>query len=174
MFFLLLATTITVLAALVLRWRGQLMIRTASRIGIGAAFLFTGVDHFLSLEARYVPMLPNFLSRWAVELVLISGAMEVAAALGLLLPRAAWRSFGLPNLRPFAGVGLAMLLSVVVLANGHMAEVGIGTQGLPTSQSYLVLRVFLQPFIVLWVLVASEAVFPPVSMPPSSMELDIA
>lgn len=160
MFFIALAGAVSNAAAVLLRLQGRLEWRSALRVGIACAFLFTGVDHFVSTQSRYVPMMPDYFGSWRAELILLSGAMEIAAAIGLLLPLKAWRSAGLPNLRPAAGVGLAMLLSVLVVANGHMAQTGAAADGLPASQSYLVFRVFLQPIVVLWVLVASEAVFP--------------
>lgn len=132
--------------------------RMAMRHGMAGAFLFIGGDHFLSLESRYVPMMPPYLADWARQLVLLSGALELAGGLGLLLPLVAWRRLGLPNLRPVAGVGLAMLLSVMVVANGHVAETGGTVPGLPGSPLYYATRPFFQPFILLWALVCSEAV----------------
>ncbi|MEQ9639476.1 MAG: DoxX family protein [Alphaproteobacteria bacterium] len=135
--------------------------RMPMRHGMAAVFLYTGSDHFLSLHERYVPMIPPYLADWAVELVLISGALELAGALGLLLPLVVWRRLGWPNLRPVAGVGLAMLLSVMVIANSHVAAAGGSIPGLPDSTLYYATRPLFQPFIVLWALVCSGAVMPP-------------
>jgi uncharacterized membrane protein len=135
--------------------------RMAMRHGMAGAFLYTGADHFLSLNERYVPMIPPYLKAVDVELVLASGALELAGAIGLLLPQAAWRRLGLPSLRAVAGVGLAMLLSVMVVANSHVAEVGGSVPGLPGSPLYYATRPFFQPLILLWALVCSEAVWAP-------------
>lgn len=135
--------------------------RMPMRHGMAAVFLYTGVDHFLSLESRYLPMIPPYLADVDVELVLVSGALELAGAVGLLLPLAAWRRLGLPSLRAAAGVGLAMLLSVMVVANGHVATVGGTVPGLPDSPLYYATRPFFQPLILLWTLVCSGAVWPP-------------
>jgi uncharacterized membrane protein len=135
--------------------------RTTLRVGMGLAFTFTGFDHFISLHSRYLPMIPPYLSGWGTELVLLSGALEIAGAVGLLMPRAAWGRLGLPNLRPFAGLGLAMLLSVMVVANAHVAQMGANVEGLAFGANYAAFRPFVQPFILLWALLASEAVFPP-------------
>jgi uncharacterized membrane protein len=134
-------------------WRGAL------RIGAGGAFLLTGVDHLVS-QTRYVEMIPPYLAHWDVELVIASGCLEMAAAVALLLPSWIWVRLRLPNLRSVAGVGLAMLLSVMVVANGHVAESGSQVQGLDFGTSYFAFRPFFQPFIVLWVLLGSEAIFP--------------
>lgn len=131
------------------------------RHGMGGAFLFTGVDHFLSLETRYLPMIPPYLSQWSVELVLLSGALEIAGAIGLLMPLKGWRLLKLPNLRPVAGIGLTMLLSAMVIANGHVADAGASVDGLTLGGGYEAIRPLLQPLIVLWALMASEAVYPP-------------
>ena len=58
-----------------------------------------------------------------------------------------------------------MLLSVMVvanvyIANAHVAEAGTIVAGLPTDPLYLATRPFFQPFILLWALVASEAIMP--------------
>ena len=91
MFFLALMATLSgvalvwsVVRAAPLCWRSVL------RYGMAGAFLFTGFDHFLSLETRYLPMIPPYLGPFGRELVIASGVAELAGALGLLLPRAAW------------------------------------------------------------------------------------
>jgi hypothetical protein len=53
-----------------------------------------------------------------------------------------------------------MLLSVMVVANGHVAEIGGTIPGLPSSRLYYATRPFFQPVFVLWALVCSEAVWP--------------
>ncbi len=162
MFFILLMVAISAIA-----YVPQLLLghrtnwRSALRHGMGGAFLFTGVDHFVGLETRYLPMMPPYLAEWGTELVLVSGTLELAGAIGLLMPLAGWRFLRLPNLRPVAGVGLAMLLSVMVIANGHVAEVGAEVNGLSFGSGYSAIRPLLQPFIVLWALLCSEAVFAP-------------
>lgn len=161
MFFLLLMAFIALGSYIVLALRGNRSAwKDAMRHGMGGAFMFTGIDHFVSLETRYLPMIPPYLAGWDVELVLLSGALEIAGAIGLLMPLKAWRLLGLPNLRPVAGIGLTMLLSAMVIANGHIAEAGASVDGLTPGGGYEAIRPLLQPFIVLWALVASEAVYP--------------
>ena len=58
------------LASFVLR--RPMNLRDAMRIGAAGAFLFTGVDHFISTDTRYLPMMPAFfgplLGRWCCSL----------------------------------------------------------------------------------------------------------
>ncbi|USA39868.1 DoxX family protein [Pelagerythrobacter marinus] len=162
MFFLALMAT---LSGVALVWSvvraAPLCWRSVMRYGMAGAFLFTGFDHFLSLETRYLPMIPPYLGPFGRELVIASGVAELAGAIGLLLPRAAWSRLRLPDMRPVAGVGLALLLSVTVLANAHVAEAGLEVQGLSAGQTYAAIRPLLQPIFILWALVCSEAIFPP-------------
>ncbi|WP_019959835.1 DoxX family protein [Woodsholea maritima] len=132
--------------------------RMALRQGMGGGFLYTGIDHFLRGAQRYQPMIPDYLAPYDYGLVAMSGGLELAGAIGLLMPLAGWRLAKLPNLRPVAGVGLAMLLSVMVIANAHIAETQAQVAGMNFGDAYFALRPLFQPFIVLWALIASEAV----------------
>ena|SRR5687767_625920 len=55
------------------------------RLAMAAALLFVGADHWLSPQ-RYLPMMPPWVPLH-LEMVLFTGAAEIAAALGLLVPR---------------------------------------------------------------------------------------
>ena len=76
---------------------------------LAVAFVAAGVYHFVN-PGFYVRIMPPYLP-WPRELVLISGAFELAGGLGLLVPR----------LRPAAAWGLIALLVAVFPANVHMA-----------------------------------------------------
>ena len=102
--------------------------------------------------------MPAFFGQAALPLVWFTGAAEIAGALGLALPLAAWRRLGLPNLRPVAGVGLALLFSVMVIANIQMAIRGTDVAGLEFGRTYLIVRPFLQPVFVLWALYAAGVI----------------
>ncbi len=130
--------------------------KAAMRHGMAGGFLFTGVDHFLSAEARYVPMLPEFLAPWGWELVYLSGAAELAGALGLLISPRWCRARGLPDLRRWAGLGLALLLAVLVVANVHVALSGGSVKGLEFGAWYYWLRPLLQPVFIWWALSVSR------------------
>jgi uncharacterized membrane protein len=133
--------------------------RMAMRHGMAGGFMVTGIDHFVSSHIRYVPMLPDFLADYAVELVYLTGAMEMAGAIGLVIPLAVYRRLGLPNLRRWAGVGLAVMLAFLVMANIHVAVEGSQVQGLEFGPWYYFLRPLLQPIFMLWALFASGAIW---------------
>ena len=135
--------------------------RMPLRHGMAAAFLFTGIDHLINLDVRYLPMIPPYLSSYGRELVIASGIMEIVGAFALLLPSRWLNPRRLAWLRPTAGVALAMLLSVMVLANAHVASASASVDGMPFGHLYYTLRPLFQPFIILWALVCSEAIFSP-------------
>lgn len=127
-------------------------LRTAMRVGAAAAFTFTGIDHFLSGETRYLPMMPGFFGDLRMPLIWFTGAAEIAGALGLLVPLRLFAASKLPNLRRWAGIGLAVLLAFLVIANVHVALQGGGVEGFSFGAWYFWLRPFFQPLIALWVL----------------------
>ena len=131
---------------------------------MAGGFLFTGIDHFLNTETRYIPMMPAFLGPWARELVWFTGAAEILGAIGLLLPVTLWSRLGLPDLRRTAGLALSLLLAVMVIANVNVALQGAQVAGLPFGSWYYWLRPALQPLIILWALYAS-GVWPRRSIP---------
>jgi uncharacterized membrane protein len=120
---------------------------------MAGGFIFTGVDHFLTPE-RYVPLIPAFLSVYAQELNYISGIAELAGALGLVVPLAVYRRLGLPNLRRWASLGLALFLAAIVIGNINVALQGTQIQGIPLGRWYYWLRPFLQPIFIIWALYA--------------------
>jgi uncharacterized membrane protein len=126
--------------------------RMAMRHGMAGGFTLTGVDHFVHAHHRYVPMLPDVLANYALALVYVTGAAELAGAIGLVLPLAIYRRLGLPNLRQWAGIGLAVLLVFLVVANINVAVKGSGVQGLEFSAWYYWLRLLFQPIFILWAL----------------------
>lgn len=138
--------------------RRPMNLRDAMRVGAAGAFLFTGVDHFLSAETRYLPMMPAFFGHLAPPLVLFTGAAEIAGAIGLLVPLSAYGRLGLPNLRHAAGVALAVMLVFLVTANVNVAIKGGGVDGLAFGQWYFWLRPVFQPFIIFWVLYAAGVI----------------
>jgi uncharacterized membrane protein len=124
----------------------------AMRHGMAGGFTFTGIDHFVHAHNRYVPMLPDFLAENALALVYLIDAAELAGALGLIMPLAISRRLGLPNLRQWTGIGLAVLLVFLVVANVNVALKGSGVQGLEFGAWYYWLRLVFQPIFILWAL----------------------
>ncbi len=133
--------------------------KMAMRHGIAGGFIFVGIDHFVSAPGRYVPMMPDFLSDYALELVYFTGVAELAGAVGLVIPLAVYRRLGLPNLRKWAGIGLALMLAVLVIANISVALKGTAVQGLEFGNWYYWLRPFFQPVFIIWVLYVSGVIW---------------
>jgi len=159
MSFLALMTTLATMAWLAgLILRRPLGLRDAMRLGAAGAFLLTGVDHFLSVDSRYLPMMPAFFGASARPLVLFTGAAELAGALGLLIPLATCARLGLPKLRRAAGLALALLLVALVMANINVAIQGERVEGFDFGRWYYWLRPACQPVIIYWVLYAAGVV----------------
>ena len=99
----------------------------AVRGGLAAMFTLTGVVHFAWMREELIAMVPPALP--APELlVTLTGVLELAGAVGLLIPRTA----------PWAAAGLAALLVVMFPANVHAALEGTGTPLLPRTLMQLV------------------------------------
>lgn len=153
MSFLLLLCVATGLAWMAARLLGaHLTLRDSMRYGMGAGFMFTGVDHFVNGVSRYVPMMPEALAEHALAWVYITGAAELAGGLALLVPVAMYRRLGFPNLHPLAGISLAVLLVCVVSANISIALRGQSVEGLDFGAWYFWIRPFFQPIFVAWAL----------------------
>jgi uncharacterized membrane protein len=115
-----------------------------TRLAMAAALLFVGADHWLNPQ-RYLPMMPPWVPLH-LEMVLFTGAAEIAAALGLLVPR----------LRRAAGFMLALYFVAVFPANIHNALNGLAVEGLPQAQWYYWLRLAFQPLAIWWALYSAE------------------
>ncbi|MEC9369034.1 MAG: DoxX family protein [Pseudomonadota bacterium] len=104
-----------------------------------------GTLHFLHTPS-YVAVMPDYLP-WHRELVLLSGALEIAGGLALLVTR----------LRAAAGVGLILLYIAVLPANVHMALNDIQPLA-PTRipEALLWARIPFQLAFIAWAWVASR------------------
>jgi uncharacterized membrane protein len=106
----------TVLARLRYRWRD------AARVGLAAMFMFTAASHFSALKHDMAAMIPPPLTG-ALWVIYITGILEFAGALGLLLAR--WRKW--------AAWGLVALLVALLPANIYAALSGVTLGGNPPS-----------------------------------------
>ena len=131
----------------------------AMRHGIACGFIFVGIDHFASAAGRYVPMMPDFLSVYGLQIVYFTGAAELAGAVGLVVPLVVYRRLGLPNLRKWAGISLAVMLAFLVIANINVAIKGSTVQGLEFGRWYFWLRPFFQPVFIVWSLYVSGVIW---------------
>jgi uncharacterized membrane protein len=116
----------------------------ALRWALALMFLFTASAHFGPQRPDIVRMVPPALP--APELlVTITGLLEIAGAVGLLVPRFA----------PLAAVGLALLLLALFPANVYAARHELSIGGRPVTP--LVSRAALQLIFVLALLLAGFA-----------------
>jgi uncharacterized membrane protein len=101
----------------------------ALRGGLATMFVLTGMAHFIGLRAELISMVPPALPNPGL-LVTTTGLLELAGAVGLLLPRTA----------PWAAGGLTALLVGLFPANVYAALNGITT----SSADALVPRTLMQ------------------------------
>jgi uncharacterized membrane protein len=132
--------------------------RMALRHGMAAGFVLSGIDHFVSTQTRYVPMLPPFLVPYGAALVYGTGATELAGAIGLVVPLAVYRRLGLPNLRQLAGIGIALMLACLTLANINVAVQVSSGQRLAFEVWTYWLRLCFQPLFIIWALYAAGVI----------------
>lgn len=113
--------------------------RAAVRAGLVVLFVFTGATHFTPMRHAYAAMIPPPFTG-ALWLVALTGVLELAGAVGLLVPR----------LRRAAGVGLILLLLALLPANVYAAVAGVPFLGRPATA--LGLRIAVQVVFVgaLW------------------------
>ncbi|WP_206064717.1 DoxX family protein [Kocuria sediminis] len=117
------ATSATLgVAALLGRRRLRDAAPAALRVGLAVMFLVTGLSHFAGLREDLVAMVPPGLPRPEL-LVTVTGVLELAGAVGLLVPRtAAW-----------AAGGLGLLMVLMFPANVHAATAGLTLGGEPAT-----------------------------------------
>ncbi len=108
------------------------------RISLALLFLFTGTSHFYLTEEMVQMLPPSIPGR--VELVYLTGVLEIAGAVGLLIPA----------LSRLAAISLILFLFAVLPANIYAAlnNVGMGAHG--AGPVYLLARVPFQLLLVGW------------------------
>jgi uncharacterized membrane protein len=119
------------------------------RVAMALALCFVGGDHWANPQ-RYLAMMPPWIPLH-LELVLFTGAAEIAGGLGLLVPR----------FRKAAGLMLAIYFVAVFPANIHNALNGLAVEGLPQVGWYYWLRLPFQPLAIWWALFSAQAIFWP-------------
>jgi uncharacterized membrane protein len=109
-----------------------------SRLLLAGIFVFAGMMHFI-IPASYVSIMPPWLP-WHRGLVYLSGVLEIAGGVGLLVPRT----------RRAAGIGLILLLIAVWPANLQMV-LNARAVGVPSwHEALLWLRLPLQLLLMVW------------------------
>lgn len=64
--------------------KGEFKTRMAGRMGLSAVLLVTGIGHFIYPDMAM--MIPDFIP-YRLELVFITGIVEIAAAIGFIIPK---------------------------------------------------------------------------------------
>ncbi len=122
------------------------MIKRVLRWLLGGFMVAIGVGHFVRPEP-FVAIVPAWLP-WALALVYVSGAAEIALGFGVLHPRT----------RPVARWLLVALYVAVYPANINMAVNQIQLPGLPPAPVWaLWARLPLQAVLILWALWCTRA-----------------
>ncbi|HEX2199415.1 MAG TPA: DoxX family protein [Burkholderiales bacterium] len=140
LFFALLVVLTSLAIPLVRGWPARM------RLAMALALFFAGSDHWINPQ-RYLAMMPPWIPLH-LELVLFTGAAEIAGGLGLLVPR----------FRQAAGLLLAIYFVAVFPANVHNALNGLAVEGLPQAAWYYWLRLPFQPLAVWWALFSAELI----------------
>jgi len=100
--------------------------REAGLVAVAITFLFTGATHFTGMKHDYAVMLPGPLSG-NLGIIYLSGILEIAGAVGLLVPRT----------RRLAGVCLALYLLAVFPGNVYAAVNEVPFRGEPPTPLWL-------------------------------------
>ena len=113
--------------------------RSSAAVGLGLLFLFTASGHFVQTEAM-ASMLPPWVPA-RIELVYLTGFLEIAIALGFMLPAH----------RSHAGWLAAAVLVAFFPANVYAAFEHVPMGGHAWGPVYLWIRAPLQLAILAWV-----------------------
>jgi uncharacterized membrane protein len=120
--------------------------RSAMRWTMAVFYLFAGIGHFVITD-KLLTIVPAWVP-FPREVLLITGALEIAGAVALLTPR----------LRKVAGTMLALYALCVWPANIKHALEGIHLPPLPDSWWYHGPRLVLQPVLIWWALFCSNVI----------------
>ena len=121
-------------------------LRLGLRLVLAAFYLAAGIAH-LRAPGAFLPIMPPLIP-FPREVVLFTGACEVAGAAGLILPAS----------RRFAGIMLALYALCVWPANIYQALWHVPVPPLPDSWWYHGPRLAFQPVLIWWALFAGGVV----------------
>lgn len=106
------------------------------KVIFAALFIIGGIAHFTKPEF-YLPMMPNYLP-YHIELIYISGVIEIVLGFLLLIPRYSQKS----------ALGIVLLLIAVFPANINMY---LNAQNFPdVGESALLIRLPIQAILIIW------------------------
>lgn len=140
MIFLIVLTIATGAVAAVLALGRKFSVRLAARAGMAVAMAFAGISHLL-LPTPFLQHLPTWVPM-REELIFVTGLLEIALGLALLLRQ---------PLRRWAGLALAGYLVAVFPSNIYVAVAGVDVDGQPGG-AYPWLRLPFQLLFIAWAL----------------------
>jgi uncharacterized membrane protein len=100
--------------------------RDATRCGLAVLFVFTGSTHFTGMKHDYAAMVPPPFTG-QLWVIYVTGVLEIAGAIGLLVPRT----------RKLAGICLLLLLLALFPANVYAALNDVQFRGAPPTDIWL-------------------------------------
>lgn len=115
-----------------------------ARVGLTLFFLFTGMGHFVRAE-EMAEMVPPPVP-YRVELIYVTGALELLGAAGVWVPR----------LKRLTGLCLILILIAILPANIYSALRRVDFGGHAAGPAYLLVRVPFQFFVIWWTYFATE------------------
>lgn len=118
---------------------------TRARIGLTLFFLFTGAGHFIRAE-EMSQMVPPPLVPFRLELIYITGVLELLGAAGVWIPR----------LTRLTGFCLIIMLIGLLPANIYSALNRVDFGGHGAGLVYLLVRVPFQLFVIGWTYFSTE------------------
>ena len=121
-------------------WRGVMRIAMSAFFAAGFVLHVLATDQLVAITPGWVP--------YPREVVLITGMIELAGAVALLVPR----------LRHATGIALAIYVIAVWPANFKHAFAHIVTPPIPDSWWYHAPRLALQPVIAWWALFSTRVI----------------
>jgi uncharacterized membrane protein len=114
---------------------------------LGLALIFTGVGHLTTRRLEFQAQVPTQLQQWANEVVLISGVVEIALGIGLLV---LWKY------RVIIGWLTAIFFVAIFWGNISQFVNGVDAFGLDSGAERFV-RLLFQPVLVGWALLSTGA-----------------
>jgi uncharacterized membrane protein len=114
---------------------------------LGLALIFTGVGHLTTRRLEFQAQVPDQLQQWANEVVLISGVIEIALGIALLV---LWKY------RVLVGWTVALFFVAIFWGNISQFVNGVDAFGLDSGAERFV-RLLFQPVLVAWALLSTGA-----------------
>jgi uncharacterized membrane protein len=114
---------------------------------LGLALILTGVGHMTTRRLEFQAQVPTQLKQWANEVVLISGVVEIALGLGLIL---VW------SYKVQIGWLTAAFFVAIFWGNISQFVNGVDAFGLDSGAERFV-RLLFQPLLVAWALLSTGA-----------------